>query len=110
MGKSPMRWFSHRRAAGVRDRRAQLFPRTQNAAEENQFPDMIRVVVSHLKRLAQKRLTLPMRKRRKQIGFRIGNQFAHGFEVALERLHAVFPGCCAIRFRALRPIPVRPCG
>jgi len=86
------------------------FPGSQDAAQEDEFADVIGVVIRHLQRLAQQALTFAVGKGREQIRRGTGNQFPHGFVTGPERGDAFLPGVRIWRFGFFGPVAGGPVG
>src|SRR5690242_6385763 len=81
-----------------------LRPGSQQPAQQDQLAHVISVVIRRQQRLPQNRLSVAVRDRREQIGFRIRNQRDHRFEIRSKFPQALIPRTVRRRRFGIRPV------
>src|SRR4051794_23758270 len=79
-------------------------PRSEQPPDQNQLAKVIGVMVGHKQGLAENRLSLAVRERKKQVGGWIGYQVVQGPCVGAEGFDTFVPGAAVGRSVARRPI------
>src|SRR5580700_6969671 len=87
---------------------AHSLPRTQQTPKQYQLAHVVRVVVGDEQCLAQGCLALAVWDGLEEIGFRIGDQRTHLFEVAAKSAYALVPGLVVGGSRSCGPVVVGP--
>src|SRR5258708_6921075 len=103
-----------RRNHGIRSRffgnSRSFLPGAEQAAQVDQLPEVVRVVVGYEQGFTQDGLAVSPWNARQQISLGIRNQILHRFQILAELLNAFVPRGCARRSLCFWPVSLRPFG